>query len=114
MSAEATEDETIADLAMRATHWRSEAKRFAGQPEAVACLDYAERQSHQIKKRRVISSPRKASSGQRKRLNVRFTPRATEVLHCREITRGANSGRSHPEQMYRAPCWRVSEAGGEL
>jgi hypothetical protein len=42
MSAEATEDETIADLAMRATHWRSEAKRFAGQPEAVACLDYAE------------------------------------------------------------------------
>ena len=42
MSAEAMEDETIADLAMRATHWRSEAKRFAGQPEAVACLDYAE------------------------------------------------------------------------
>ena len=42
MSAEATEDETIADLAMRAAHWRSEAKRFAGQPEAVACLDYAE------------------------------------------------------------------------
>jgi hypothetical protein len=42
MSAEATEDETIADLAMRAADWRSEAKRFAGQPEAVACLDYAE------------------------------------------------------------------------
>jgi hypothetical protein len=42
MSAEATEDETIADLAMRATHWRSEALCFAGQPEAVACLDYAE------------------------------------------------------------------------
>jgi hypothetical protein len=38
MSAEATEDETIADLAMRATHWRSEAKRFAGQPEAVTLV----------------------------------------------------------------------------
>ena len=27
---------------MRATHWRSEALCFAAQPEAVACLDYAE------------------------------------------------------------------------
>ena len=41
MTADATEDETMADLTMKAAHWRRQAARFAGQPEAVSCLDYA-------------------------------------------------------------------------
>ena len=37
----------------------------------------------------------KSAFSKRGSVNVRFAPRATEVLRCREITRCANSGLMH-------------------